>query len=446
MDTANVVEYYQHNFRELAPTLPAGESVRVHNLRQSAMARFAALGFPNTSNEAWKYTRLTGFERQRFTVATKKEMLLDQAVAHGLAQTEDLPGYKLVFVDGYYAPQFSSGDRLPEGVSFVSLGTALAREDETVIAALERACARASDGFAALNLAYLSDGVSLRLAKNTQIQEPINLIFINQGRKDRGAHVHNLLSLEAGSRASIAETYIGLGDDNYFSNHHSEVVLGDNAHLDFYSLQQQGDSASHIAALNIVQYRDSRFAYHGLSLGGQLARHGVESLLNGEGADCVINALLMGKGRQHIDLHSRIDHVFPRGTSREYVRGILDERARGVLDGMIVVQPHAQKTDARLVSNNLLLSQYAEMDVKPQLEIYADDVKCSHGATVGQLEDDALFYLRSRGLDEATASALMTYAFAADILGRMPVEGLRACFQRRLLARMPQAVPVKELL
>lgn len=446
MNTASAKEFYQQVFNQTATKLPARGSDRVQRLRRSALARLATLGFPGAGDEAWKYTRLTSFEKQRFDVVTKNQITIGEAVFKALAQSNDLSGYKLVFIDGYYVPDLSSGRQLPDGASLIPLGRALEQEDEIVIQALEQASEHVSNGFEALNLAYLSDGVSLQLAKNSIVPEPINLIFINQGRENSSAYLRNLITLEPGSQASVTETYIGLADNSYFTNSRTDVMVGENAKLDFYSLQQQGKSATHVAGLKIAQQANSRFAYHCFMLGGQLARQDFESTLAGEGAECLVNALLLGQGRQHIDFHTRIEHAMPHNSSREYVRGILDERARGVLDGKVIVQPQAQKTDARLETANLLLSRHAEMDVKPQLEIYADDVKCSHGATVGQLDDNALFYLRTRGLDESTARALMTYAFATDILGRVPLAALRSSFEQRLLSRLPQALHIKELL
>lgn len=446
MNTASAKEFYQQVFNQTATKLPARGSDRVQRLRRSALARLATLGFPTAGDEAWKYTRLTSFENKRFDVVAKNEITLGDAVLEALAKNIDLSGYKLVFVDGYYAPDLSNGGQLPKGVSLISLGRALEQEDELVIQALERVSESISNGFEALNLAYLSDGVSLQLAKNSVLPEPINLIFINQGRENSSAYLRNLITLETGSQASITETYIGLADNSYFTNSRTDIMVGENAELDFYTLQQQGKSATHVAGLKIDQQANSRFAHHCFMLGGQLARQDFESMLAGEGAECLVNALLLGQGRQHIDLHTRIEHAVPRCSSREYVRGILDERARGVLDGKVIVKPQAQKTNARLETANLLLSRHAEMDVKPQLEIYADDVKCSHGATVGQLDDNALFYLRTRGLDESTARNLMTYAFAADILSRVPLAALRSSFEQHLLSRMPQALHIKELL
>ncbi|MBI3772470.1 MAG: Fe-S cluster assembly protein SufD [Gammaproteobacteria bacterium] len=446
MNTASAIEFYQQEFNDATAKLPARNSTRVQRLRLAALARFTTLGFPGVRDEAWKYTRLTSFEKQQFKIVAKNEIKLGDAVLQALAKSHDLPGYTLVFIDGYYAPHVSAGDQLPDGISMISLGRALEQEDDVVMQALEQVNENLSNGFTALNMAYLSDGVSLRIAKNTVIPAPVNLVFINQGRENSGTYLRHLITLEPGSQASITETYIGLGDNSYFTNSQTEVMVGENARLDYYTLQQQGNKAVHVAGLNVVQQADSRFAYHCFLLGGQLARQDFKTVLAAEGAECLVNALLLGQGRQHIDLHTHVEHAVSHCASREYVRAILDERARGVLDGKVIVQPQAQKTDARLVSNNLLLSHHAEMDVKPQLEIYADDVKCGHAATVGQLDDNALFYLRSRGLDETTARTLMTYAFAADIIGRVPKGVLRDSFQQRVLTHMPQALHVRGLL
>jgi Fe-S cluster assembly protein SufD len=335
---------------------------------------------------------------------------------------------------------------LPEGISFTPLAEALTQEDENVIAIMEQAIQDCVNGFAALNIAYLSDGACLRVAKNTVVPEPVNLVFVNRGVENSVAHTRNLLFLEQGSEVSITETYVGLGDNNYFTNTQSEIVLGENANLNHYKLQQEGGKGNHIAGLNAVQQAHSYLGCHNLSLGSLLMRQDITNVMAAEGSECLINGLMLGRDRQHMDLHTRIEHTKPHCTSREYFRGILDDRARGVVDGRVIVHPQAQKTDAHLASNNLLLSRHSEMDVKPQLEIYADDVKCTHGTTVGQMDDDALFYLRSRGLDEEAARALVTYAFANDILSRVPSEAIRSSSQNLLISRMPQARYIKELL
>ncbi len=248
------------------------------------------------------------------------------------------------------------------------------------------------------------------------------------------------------SQAHVIESYVSLGGGSYFSNAVTEVVLGQNASIEHYKLQEESTNAFHVATLQTHQGRDSRFVSHSVSFGGQLTRNDIRAVLSAEGTDCTLNGLFMVDGRQHVDFHTTVEHSQPHGTSQEYYKGILDGRSRGVFNGRVHVHPGAQKTDATQSNKNLLLSRNAEVDTKPELEIYADDVKCSHGATVGQLDPDALFYLRARGIDEGSARGLLTYGFAQDIIDRMPIQHVRERLEQALVARVPDSDHVKEIL
>jgi Fe-S cluster assembly protein SufD len=250
---------------------------------------------------------------------------------------------------------------------------------------------------------------------------------------------------EPGSEAAVIESYACLFDGCYFTNALTEIAVMEDAQVDHYKLQEESTKAFHVATLQVHQDRDSRFASHSISFGGGLARNDINVVLDAEGAACRLNGLFMVGGRQHVDFHTRIEHAKARGTSEEVYRGILDGRARGVFNGRVKVYPDAQKTDARQSNDNLLLSRDAEIDTKPELEIYADDVKCSHGATVGQLDEQTLFYMRSRGIGENQARGLLTYGFAREILERVSLAPLRDKLTHELLHRMPNAEQIREM-
>ena len=282
----------------------------------------------------------------------------------------------------------------------------------------------------------LSPILKYQLAMDIQVISTVSGVAI---------YPRNVLAAEEGARATVVEHYTGPAGSAYFTNAVTQITTGADATIEHYKLQQEGLQAFHVGGIHATQARASRFASHSLSLGAALARNDISTTFDAQGCEATLNGLYLAGGRQHVDHHTRMDHVKPRGTSREYYRGVLDGAARGVFNGKVTVHEGAQQTDAHQANHNLLLSKDAEVDTKPQLEIYADDVKCTHGATVGQLDDAALFYLRSRGVNEALARSLLVYAFAHDVIDRIRVAPLRAHLEQVLLARLPQGERIKEL-
>lgn len=413
----------------------------VRALREAAGMQFEAQGFPTTRDEAWKYTNVAPLARQAYAPAPR-------AVAATAADADRIafPGldaHRLVFVDGHYAPHLST-PVAAAGVEAGSLAEALEREGDALEPYLGQIAPLDQHAFAALNTAFLSDGAWLRLAPGTVLERPIHLVFLATGSEVL-AQPHNLIVLEEGAEATVIEHYLALRDGRYFTNAVTETSLAKGAALEHYRLQQEGAQAYHIGGMHVRQAGESRFTSHAIDLGGLLVRNDLRTVLAAEHATCALNGLYVLDGRQHVDNHTLIDHAKPRGTSSEYYKGVLDGRSRAVFNGRVIVQPDAQHTDAQQMNNNLLLSQDAEIDTKPELEIYADDVKCSHGATVGQLDPDALFYLRSRAVDEAAARDLLTYAFANDILSRFRVMPIRLELERKLTARLLHGREIKEL-
>lgn len=422
-----------------------GQSVPwVRALRAEATARFAELGFPTTRHEDWKYTNVSAIERHAFrpaaaTAAAVSAQQLESLLFTGVA------AHRLVFVNGRHAPSLSAVGSLPAGTTVGSLADTLVAQPAAVEPYLGKHARADAHGFAALNAALLVDGAYVHLARGVAVEQPIYLVFVATDAESLMTSPRNLVVAEAGARATIIEQYVTLGEARYFTNAITEAVLGGNAHLEHYRLQQESPKAHHISGWHVHQGRDSRFTSHTVDIGGLLVRNELSSRLDAEGAECEMNGLYVVDGRSHVDNHTCVDHARPHGTSREFYKGVLDGQARAVFNGRVVVHPDAQHTDAQQMNNNLLLSKAAEVDTKPQLEIYADDVKCSHGATVGQLDADALFYLRARAIDEAAARDLLTYAFANDVLARMRLPAVRLQLEQRLIARLLHGRTIREL-
>jgi Fe-S cluster assembly protein SufD len=298
--------------------------------------------------------------------------------------------------------------------------------------------------FGALNTAFTADGLYLHLPRGTAIEEPIHLHFVVTN-ENAAIHPRNVIVAEEGARATVVEHYTGTRGVAYFTNVVTQIFAAENAAVDHCKFQQEDLRAFHVAGIHAAQARGSRLWLHSISLGAALARNDISTTFDAEGCEATLNGLYLARGRQHVDHHTRIEHSKPGGTSREYYRGLLDGASRGVFNGKVIVHPQAQRSDARQLNHNLLLSRDAEVDSRPQLEIYADDVKCTHGATVGQLDDAQLFYLRSRGIEEVVARSLLVYAFARDVIERIRIGALRSRLEELLLARLPEGGRIKEL-
>jgi Fe-S cluster assembly protein SufD len=434
-------DHFLADFARVAPTLPGARVPWLARARDAALARFVRSGFPTSKDEEWKYTNVAAIEKRAFRtlphgarVATPAER---NAPAYGCS-----PGHRVVFVNGRYSPALSAVGRLPAGVALESLAAAFDRAPD----ALERLIGEDSRQtvFGALNTAFMADGIYLHVPRATAVEEPVHLFFMAT-EKDAAIHPRNVIVAEEGSQATVIEHYEGAEGAAYFTNAVTQIFAAENATVEHCKLQQEPLRAFHIAGIHAAQARGSRFLSHSISLGAAIARNDISTTFDAEGCEATLNGLYLARGRQHVDHHTRIDHAKPAGKSREYYRGLLDGASRGVFNGKVIVHPQAQRTDAHQLNHNLLLSKDAEVDTKPQLEIYADDVKCTHGATVGQLDDAQLFYLRSRGMEEAVARSLLVYAFARDVIERIRVAALRAQLEELLLARLPQGERIREL-
>lgn len=435
------IDTWLTDFHARVDHLPGVELPWLAGLRRRAIERFADEGWPTTRLEDWRHTSLAFLEQQEFAAPAAAA-----EPAHALARLRAAaaePGHWLVFVGGRYAPGLSAIGALPTGAEIVPLAEAFATHAETV----ENVFGRAAEGDSptALNTALASDGAFIRLGRGVAVEGAIHLVFLGGG--DGGQrHLRNLVIAEAGAEATLIEHYPDGGDAATLTTVLTRIQAGADARITHLKLQQENGQAIHLAGIAVEQARGSVFASHSLSFGARLARNDIHTRFDGEGCETLLNGLYHADGRRHVDHHTRIDHACPRGTSREYYRGLLDGSARGVFCGRIVVAADAQKSDAMQRCDNLLLSRQAEADARPELEIYADDVKCAHGATVGQIDEASLFYLRTRGLDEAHARRLLTYAFAAEAIARIARPALQRLATAALLARLPGADTLGELL
>jgi Fe-S cluster assembly protein SufD len=409
---------YLESFSGFAREAAGHQLPWLKKLREDAFERFCEVGFPTTHDEDWRFTNAAPIAQTRFELGSDarlnimKELLIPFLMANALCE--------LVFVNGIFAPQLSSAETLPARVEVLNLASLIERNPAAVEAHLGRYLDTQRDAFAALNTAFLHDGGYVHVRRGAVIEEPIHILYVSTGQqKPTVTHPRNLIIAEEASQVTIVEDYISVDSGLAFSNAVTELVAADDAVISHYLIEREDKKAFNVSTLRIQQGRNANVASHSVLLGGALVRNNVHPVLNGEGSECLINGLFIGNGWQHLDNYMLVEHAKPHCGSRQFYNGILDDHAHGVFHGRIIVHKDAQKTDAKQTNRNLLLSDSAQIDTKPQLEIYADDVKCTHGATIGQIDETALFYLRSRGIDEASARKLLLLAFADECLDRM---------------------------
>jgi len=430
---------YRQAFLELQERRE-GESVAwLERLRAGAMERFEESGFPSVKDEEWKYTNVAAIAAVDFQPASLQTSAEGEVDLQGLALFRHLETAKsqLVFLNGKLRQDLSALTAIPEGVVALDLSAAIADERyrEIIWKHLAQQADYVVNGFTALNTALISHGAFVYIPKDAIVSVPLNLLFISDG-----AHVASfprvLVVAEDNSSATLIESYASTKDSKYFTNAVVEIVLKDGASLEHYKLQRESTEAFHIATTAVDLGRNSRYDATTITFGAQLSRHDFHVTMDHEGAECWVDGLYLVTGSQHTDTHSVIDHRKPHCTSHQLYKGILDGKSRAVFNGKVFVRHDAQKTDAMQTNKNLLLSNEARVDTKPQLEILADDVKCAHGAAVGQIEEDELFYLETRGLHPDLARNLLTYGFAEEVIGKIKIDSIRKQLDEAVLNRL----------
>ena len=412
------------------------------NLRQRAGESFEELDFPTTRVEEWKYTNIAPVLKTPFRQLLDLE--LDGLTPESIEPFTfaDSRRSQLVFVNGLFAEELSNLTGLPAGVTAGNLTEVPAELGKTVSDHLGVYANYREQVFTALNTANVGDGAFIHIPKGKVVETPIHVLFVSTSAEATVSHPRVLVVAEEASGATLIESYVSPGEEVYFTNAVTEVVVRQNAVLEHYRLQEESERAFHIATTEVHQERDSNYKSYAISLGAEIARHNLNVAVSDENVETTIDGLYVVTGNQHTDSHTVIDHQKPHSNSHQLYKGILDGRGRGVFNGKVFVREGALLTDARQLNKNLLLSAEAHIDTKPELEIFADDVKCSHGATVGQLEDEELFYLASRGISQEKARALLTFGFAEDVIGKIKLKSVREQLDKMVLDKLHQSLEV----
>jgi Fe-S cluster assembly protein SufD len=432
------IEPYLEGFRSFEQGLNGGADAPLHAIRKEAIAHFATTGFPTTRDEEWRFTSVAPIAGMKFRAPDGRAAASVSARDIDKATFAGLESNRLVFIDGQYAPNFSTV-RPPAGGSIGSLAAAVASRDASVEAHLARHAAFRENPFTALNTGFLRDGAFIHVPDGAVWTDPVFILYVTTGAGAPAImHPRNLIVAGAKSQCFIVERYCSLADAPDFTNAVTEVVVGEGAIVEHDKVQHESMSAYHVAATHVTLGGSSVYTSNAFSFGGAIVRNTITAVMHGEGIECTLNGLSLATGTQHVDNHTAIDHATPRCNSHELYKSILDGSSRGVFNGKIFVRQDAQKTDAKQTNKTLLLSDTAVIDTKPQLEIFADDVKCTHGATVGALDAESVFYLRSRGISADLARDILTYAFANDVTGRVKIEPVRVELERMLLARLAE--------
>ena len=435
--TANGLEPYLSAFEQFERSADRRTPAWLHPIRKAGIAHFSELGFPTTRDEEWRFTNVAPIQRLPFKPLVEPDG--SQPSAEQIAKFA-FPGLKcsrLVYIDGCYSEQLSELDPRLEEAHAGSLAQAMSADADLLERHLARYARCDASAFTALNTAFFVDGGFVRIPRGVILEEPIHLLFLRTtGDAGATAHPRNLIVAEENSQATVIEHYVSLAEGAYFTNAVTEIVLGENAVLEHCKIQTESEEAFHVATVQARQDRSSNLRTHSISTGARLARNDIHTVLNAEGAQCLMNGLYIVHGAQLVDHHTVIDHAKPHCETHEFYNGVLDGRSHGVFNGKIFVRPDAQKTDAKQTSRALLLSEDATINSKPQLEIFADDVKCTHGSTVGQLNEEAVFYMRSRGIGLEQARRMLIAAFAGEIIDRIKIPAVRSQLERHLVGQL----------
>ena len=430
-------DFYRSEFLRREKDLAGSHQPWVRDLRNKAMACFTEAGFPTSRQEEWKYTNIAPILKPLFRPALPRGCGLPPQALSSLP-FRGLSEMTMVFVNGYYCPELSAVKPFFDGVKVSSLADSLKTESAFLEPYLGRFASYEDHAFVALNTAFMEDGAWVRVPKNTTVEKPIHLLFLSTASGEATvSYPRNLIVVGENSQVTIVESYYGLENEVYLTNAVTEIIAGENAVIEHYKLEWENAKAFHLETVQVQQGRQSQVTSYSVALGGALVRNEVNDVLDGEGAGCALYGLYLVDGQRFVDNHTKIDHVKPHTTSRELYKGALDGKGRAVFNGQIVVHPFASGTDAKQTNKNLLLSRGASVNSKPQLEISNNDVKCTHGSTIGQLDAEALFYLRSRGIEREEARRLLTYAFASEIVRSMSVGSVRESLDRMVRMDLP---------
>ena len=431
--TTAIASRYAAEYQMVAPALPGQTLPWLQQLRHEALAKFSARGFPSPREEEWRYTNISGIEKKLFLPAASTVAI--DVDRNWLKSYQLQDAWSVVLVDGHFSAELSVLEGLPETVAIMNMADALVKQPDTLEKYINRAVNNDEHSFVAFNTAWFTDGLFVHIPAKQVLEKPVQVLHVAT-RADVLTTTRTVIIADEMADAKIIETFAGL-DNAYLSAAVTEVFVGANADVTLYKMQCESDKAYHFGGTYVKQSRDARFTHHNFAFGGLLARSDIHTDLD-HASECELNGLYLGVKRQHIDNHTRINHLKPHGISRELYKGVLDDRARGVFQGRVIVAEDAQKTDSQMNNRNLLLSDDAEADTKPQLEIYADDVKCGHGVTVGQLDEKSIFYLQSRCIDEETARNMLTFAFANEMVDKIKIKGLHDMVLEQVLVRFPQ--------
>ena len=411
-------------FGDFVKSLNGSSPILLNSIRNEALESFSRIKLPTTKDEEWRFTNISPLLKYNFNPVVEKHEITAKEIAH--FHLKDSFKNQIVFVDGIYSAGLSVFNGLDKIIKIENLSVAFKANNELFLKHFNKYAAFQENVFTTLNTAYAKDGAFIYIPENKSIEEPILVLFISTSSNDQPLiQPRNLFIAGANSKATIIEHYVSLENNIYFTNAVTEIVVGENATLNHIKIQEESRSSFHISRTEIDQERNSNYESASISFGAEISREDISSRFNGEGGECTLNGLYLTDGTQLHDTHTMIDHAKPYCNSHEHFKGILDGKSRGVFNGKVMVRPNAQKTNAFQENNNIILSNEALVNTKPQLEIFADDVKCSHGATIGQLDDESMFYLKSRGIGEETARTILIHAFASDVVKSIKVDSIK---------------------
>lgn len=436
--TDSAVAHFLAEHAQADQLLASTELHGLKQLRAKGLEQFATNGFPTLHDENWKYTNITPITQRGFKWHSPAiENTILQTVPADLLLPLDVTGIRLVFVNGHFAPHLSVLSTIPENIQIANLANLTIQQSTLFAPYLGQLAVNESSAFTALNTAFIHDGVFIHISPNTSLTQPIHLLFLTTPQLEPSFNsIRNLIIVEDNSQATIIEDYANTEPNTSFTNTVTELFIGKHATVEHSKLLRENSQQTyHVGTLQVQQRHHSRLTSHSFTLGTALARSDTNVVLAEEHAECVLNGLYLTTGKQHIDHHTTIEHTQPHGSSRENYKGVLADSSRAVFNGKVIVHPGAYKTNAEQSNKNLLLSNNTEIDTKPQLEIYNDDVRCMHGATVGQLNENSIFYLRARGISEADAKRMLIYAFIREILELVPVVSLQKQLNKTINSR-----------